>query len=136
MLIKQISIFLENRPGTLSRLVHLLADNNIDLEALSIAESQDYGLLRIIVDKPDETACLLREEGIPYAENEVIAVKVNDTPGSLTSILTVLADNNISLAYSYAFLSRTMGQACIVLRVDDNETAEKLLIDAGISSVD
>ena len=134
MIIKQISIFLENKAGALSELIHLLADNKIDLEALSIAESNDYGIMRIIVDKPAETARVLKEKNIPYAENEVLAVKVSDRPGSLTSILSILADNEISLAYSYAFLSRTMGEAFIVLRVDDNEAAEKALNDGGVSS--
>ena len=134
MTINQISVFLENKPGTLSQLIHLLADNNIDLLALSIAESRDYGILRIIVDRPAETAELLKDSGIPFAENDVLAVKVNDTPGSLTNILAVLADNGISLAYSYAFFSRTNGKAFIVLRVDDNDAAEKILNDSGIAS--
>ena len=127
MIIDQISIFLENKAGTLSELIHLLADNNIDLEALSIAESSDYGIMRIIVDKPAETIRVLKEKSIPCAENKVLAVKVPDTPGSLTKILSTLADNGISLAYSYAFLSRTKGEAFIVLRVEDNEAAEKIL---------
>ena len=134
MTINQISVFLENKPGTLSQLIHLLADNNIDLLALSIAESRDCGILRIIVDRPAETAELLKDSGIPFAENDVLAVKVNDTPGSLTNILAVLADNGISLAYSYAFFSRTNGKAFIVLRVDDNDAAEKILNDSGIAS--
>ena len=134
MLIKQISVFLENKPGTLSGLIHLLADNKIDLEALMIAESRDYGVLRIIVDKPAETERLLKERDIPCAVNQVLAVQVSDTPGSLTNILAVLADNNISLMYSYAFLSRTQGKAFIVMRVDDNAAAEKLLNDGGIAS--
>ena len=134
MIINQISIFLENKPGTLSQLIHILGDNNIDLQALSIAESRDYGILRIIVDRPAEAVKLLKENGIPYAENDVLAVKVSDTPGSLMNILSVLADNGISLAYSYAFCSRTHGQAFIVLRVDDNDAAEKVLNDCGIAS--
>ena len=134
MIIDQISIFLENKAGALSELIHLLADNQIDIEALSIAESRDYGIMRIIVDKPAETVRVLKEKNIPHAENEVLAVKVSDTPGSLTKILSVLADSGISLAYSYAFLSRTMGEAFIVLRVDDNAAAEKILNDAGIAS--
>lgn len=130
MIIDQISIFLENKAGALSELIHLLADNNIDLEALSIAESSDYGIMRIIVDKPDETIKVLKEKSIPCSENKVLAVKVPDTPGSLTKILSLLADNGISLAYSYAFLSRTKGEAFIVLRVEDNDAAEKLLNEA------
>lgn len=132
MIIEQISVFLENKPGELLRFTQVLAENNIDLQALSIAESDDYGILRIIVDKPTEALKLLREQNLPSSVAKVIAVNVPDEPGSLTNILTVLAGGKINLAYSYAFLSRVAGKACIVLRVDDNAVAEKLLEDAGI----
>lgn len=132
MIIKQISIFLEDKKGELSRLIRLLADHHINLEAFSIAESRDYGVLRVIADKPEETAALLREENWAYTQNEVLAVNVPDTPGSLTEILTTLADGGVSLAYSYAFLSRTQGQACIVLRVSNNAAAQELLAAKGI----
>ncbi|MGN0517946.1 MAG: ACT domain-containing protein [Acutalibacteraceae bacterium] len=132
MIIEQISVFLENKPGELLRFTQVLAENKIDLQALSIAESDDYGILRIIVDKPTETLRLLREQNLPSSVARVIAVNVPDEPGSLTNILSVLANGNINLAYSYAFLSKVAGKACIVLRVDDNAVAEKLLEDAGI----
>lgn len=132
MIIEQISVFLENKPGELLRFTQVLAEKNIDLQALSIAESDDYGILRIIVDKPTETLRLLREQNLPSSVARVIAVNVPDEPGSLTNILTVLANGNVNLAYSYAFLSKSAGKACIVLRVDDNAVAEKLLEDAGI----
>ncbi|MBQ7546051.1 MAG: hypothetical protein IJT41_03685 [Clostridia bacterium] len=132
MLLKQISVFLENKSGQLLEIVNLLAANGIDLRALSIAEAQDYGVLRIIVDKPDETLSFLRQQEWVCQMNEVLAVTVPDEPGSLTRILTVLADKNVNMVYTYAFLSGTQGKACIVLRVDDNAYAEKLLRDAGI----
>ena len=131
MILNQISVFLENKAGKLSEFIRLLADNQIDLQALSIAESQDYGILRIIVDRPEATAALLREREWPCSVTPVLAVLVPDSPGSLTHIFSVLADHGVSLAYSYAFLSRTAGQACVVLRVDDNAAAEALLRDAG-----
>ena len=132
MLLKQISVFLENKSGQLLEIVNVLAANGIDLRALSIAEAQDYGVLRIIVDKPDETLTLLRSLDWICQANEVLAVTVPDEPGSLTKILTVLAKNNVNMVYTYAFLSGTAGKACIVLRVDDNAYAEKLLRDADI----
>lgn len=132
MLLKQISVFLENKSGQLLEIVNLLAANGIDLRALSIAEAQDYGVLRIIVDKPDETLAFLRQHEWVCQMNEVLAVTVPDEPGSLTRILTVLADKNVNMVYTYAFLSGTQGKACIILRVDDNAYAEKLLRDAGI----
>ena len=134
MLLKQISVFLENKSGQLLEIVNVLAANNIDLRALSIAEAQDYGVLRVIVDKPDETLSLLRDLGWICQLNEVLAVTVPDEPGSLTKILTVLAHNDVNMVYTYAFLSGTAGKACIVLRVDDNAYAEKLLRDAGIEN--
>lgn len=134
MVVSQLSIFLENKSGQLSDLVNVLAVYKIDLLALSIAEAPDYGVLRIIVDKPEETAKLLRDKGWICTTTDVLAVTVADTPGSLTKILSVLADNNLSLVYSYAFLSRSQGKACIILRVDDNDAAVKVLTDAGIEA--
>lgn len=133
MLINQISVFLENKPGQLKELVQLLADSNIDLHALSLAESQDYGMLRIIVDKVDETMCLLKERGWPSAMTPVLSVTVPDEPGSLTKILSVIAENGETVEYSYAFLTKIQGKANIILRVNDNEKIEKLLVEAGIA---
>ena len=132
MLLNQISVFLENKSGQLLEIVNILADNDVDLRALSIAEAQDYGVLRMIVDKPEATLSLLQEQGWVCRANEVLAVTVPDEPGSLTKILTVLADNDVNMVYTYAFLSGTQGKACIVLRVDDNAAAEKMLRDAGV----
>ena len=132
MLLKQISVFLENKSGQLLQIVNILGEHKIDLRAMSIAEAQDYGVLRIIVDKPDETLSLLREKEWLCSANEVLAVMVPDEPGSLTKILNVLADNDVNMVYTYAFLSGIEGKACIVLRVDDNAAAEKLLRDAGV----
>lgn len=133
MLVNQISVFLENKPGKLSEFIQTLARNKVDLQALSIAETADYGILRTIVDKPEETVKLLSAEDWPCKITPVLAVTVPDEPGSLTRILSVLAENGISLKYSYAFFSRDIGSACIILRVDDNAAAEKLLTEAGIN---
>lgn len=132
MYINQISVFLENKPGKLAEFIRFLADHQIDLKALCIAETSDYGLLRVIVDKPAQTQELLREMNWPSAMTEVLAVHVKDEPGSLTRLLSILGDNGISLEYTYAFLSRSRDQACIVLRVDDNEKATEILRNAGI----
>lgn len=132
MIVRQLSVFLENRSGQLSDFISLLAEHQIDLRALSIAESQDYGILRIIVDRPDETAALLKDSNWLCTVTDVLAVTVADEPGSLTRLLGALAKRDISLAYSYAFFAREAGQACIVLRVEDNETAIEALKSAGI----
>ncbi len=133
MIVNQISVFLENKAGQLADFVQLMAKNNIDLKALSIAESQDYGVLRIIVDDPDGVAALLRENSWTFTVTPVLAIMVPDEPGSLTHILAILAENGISLAYTYAFFSRKQGNAFIILRVDDNAKASKILFDANIA---
>ena len=127
MIINQISVFLENKPGQLCNLVNTLAGSGIDLKALSLAESQDYGILRIIVDEVEKATDIIKEQGWPCAVTPVISVTVPDEPGSLTKILSVIAENNVDLQYSYAFFSRVQGKACIILRVDDNEKVEKIL---------
>ncbi len=132
MIVQQLSVFLENRPGQLSDFVHILAENQVDLQALSIAESQDYGVARIIVDRPRDTAALLSEHNWVCTVTPVLTVTVPDEPGSLTRILGVLAENEISLSYSYAFFGRSSGSATIVLRTPDSEKAELLLRKAGI----
>lgn len=132
MFVDQISVFLENKPGQLSEFVRTLAKNNIDLLALSIAETNDYGILRIIVDKTEEADALLKNSDWAYKITKVLGVMVNDEPGSLIKILSVFENSGISIAYSYAFFSREKGRACIILRVDDNEGAAKLMQEAGI----
>ncbi|MBQ3149669.1 MAG: ACT domain-containing protein [Clostridia bacterium] len=132
MIINQLSVFLENRAGQLSEFVNILAENNIDLQALSISETQDYGLLRIIVDDPKAVEAVAKEKGWLCTVTPVLAVLVPDEPGSLVSILDTLSKSNISIAYSYASLTDREGHACIILRVDDNEVTEKILKDAGI----
>ena len=132
MFVKQISVFLENKPGKLAEIISLLAGKKIDIQALLIAEAPDYGIMRAIVDRTDEAAQLLRDETIPFHITEVLALSVADEPGSLEKLLRVLADGGISVKYSYAFYSRESGKANIVLRVDDNDAAVELLKRAGI----
>ena len=134
MILNQLSVFLENKPGMLSAFINTLAENNVDLQALSIADSRDYGVLRIIVDDPSRVAGMLITKDWPCTVTPVLAVTVPDEPGSLTHILSVLADGGVSLSYSYAFFSREKGRAVIVLRVEDNEKAIDLLEKAGISA--
>ena len=127
MFVKQISVFLENKPGKLAELIQVLANNGIDLQAHLVAETQEYGIVRVIVDKPDTAVAALQESGFAYTVTDVLAVTVPDEPGSLSKTLASLADNGISIEYSYAFYSREQGKANMVLRVDDNDKAIKLL---------
>lgn len=132
MIINQISVFLENRAGQLAEFVNVLAENNVDLQALSISETQDYGLLRIIVEDSAAVEALAKEKGWLCTVTPVLAVLVPDEPGSLVNILNTLAKNEISVAYSYASLTDVESHACIILRVDNNEETEKLLLEAGV----
>ena len=132
MSIRQISIFVENQTGLLSEVTTLLAANGVNLRALSIADTSEFGILRIIVEDVDAAAALLREKGYTYTVTEVLAVSMRDEKGGLAEILKVLADAGIALEYAYAFLLRKEGEACLIIRVPENEAAEKALQAAGI----
>ena len=132
MSIRQISIFVENQTGLLSEVTPLLAENGVNLRALSIADTSEFGILRIIVEDVDTAAALLREKGYTYTVTEVLAVSMRDEKGGLAEILKVLADAGIALEYAYAFLLRKEGEACLIIRVPENEAAEKALQAAGI----
>lgn len=129
---KQISVFIENKSGQMAELIKVLGNAQVDLMALSVAESQDYGILRLIVDDAEKAGAALRDAGWVYTTTEVLSVLVPDEPGSLEKILVTLANANISVAYCYAFVTRQQGHACLTLRVDDNTAAAKVLEDAGV----
>ncbi|MBE5927747.1 MAG: ACT domain-containing protein [Lachnospiraceae bacterium] len=132
MSVRQISIFVENQVGLLSEVTSLMSDNGVNLRALSIADTNDFGILRIIVEDVDAAAEILRQNGYIYTITEVLAVTMKDESGGLAEILKVLADANISLEYAYAFLLNKPGVACLIIRVDDNDVAEATLAAAGI----
>ena len=132
MSVKQISIFVENQTGLLSEVTTLMADNGINLRALSIADTSDFGILRVIVEDVEKAAEILREQGHTYTVTEVLAVKMRDEAGGLAEILKVLAAADIALEYAYAFLLQKAGEACLVVRVADNAAATAALEAAGI----
>ena len=132
MLVKQLSVFVENKPGRLSDVIEVLGKNNIDISALSLADTSEYGILRLIVNKPDEAKTLLREIGVIVKLADVVAVPMEDTPGGLSKILSVLAKNNVDVDYMYAFVGATSGKALMVVKVSDAQLAENALDNAGI----
>ena len=132
MAVKQISVFVENKHGRLAEITGLLTDHGIDIRALSIADTTDYGILRLIVDKPDEAKKALQDEGFTVSLTNVIAVAIDDTPGALAKVVKVLCDRDIGIEYVYAFLNPNHGSACVILRVEDNESACKVLCESGI----
>lgn len=128
MIIKQISAFVENKPGRLAQITGILAENNVDMRALSIADTTDFGILRIIVDNPETVAELMRKNNITVSVNEVIAVKLDDKPGALSMLLTRFSENDIPVEYLYAFVAKeNTGGAYVVIRVEDNEKAQHIL---------
>ena len=127
MTVKQISVFLENKPGRLYELTKVLRENQIDMRALSIAETPDFGILRLIVDDSYKTACVLKDAGYICYITPVLAAEVADEAGGLEKILEILGENDINLEYTYAFITRKKGTAYMVFRVQDNDRAIEIL---------
>ena len=123
MFIKQISIFVENKPGRLSKVAKLLGENGIDIRALSVADTRDFGILRLIVTNPDAACEVLKNAECTVSINNVIAIGIKDEPGGLAEVMEALYAANISIEYMYAFLSKSDDQACVILRVDNNDKA-------------
>ena len=127
MNIKQISVFVENKPGRLAAITKFLGEHQVDIRALSIADTRDFGILRLIVDKPDDTVALLKEAGYTVSITYVIAVAMSDEPGSLAKVMDILYMNGIGVEYMYAFITRTKDNAYVILRVEDNLKAIDIL---------
>lgn len=132
MYVKQISVFLENKRGRLAEITRLLAENDIDISALSIADTTDFGILRLILNKPAEAKKILKESGYAVKETEVIAIGVEDKPGGLAVALKGLSANQIGIEYMYAFVGKTENEALVILRVDDPAKAVEVLSGCGI----
>ena len=130
---KQLSVFIENENGKLAAVTQLLANNGVDLKALSIADSVDYGILRIATDQVDVAVKVLADNGYLVKVTEVLVVKTEDKVGSLAKIMAAFG-NQIDVEYAYAFASSEPGVALMVFRVDDNAKAIEMLHAAGISA--
>lgn len=133
MIIQQLSVFVENKSGRVTSIVSALGNQGVDLSALSLADTVDFGIMRMIVDKMDTAVATLKEEGIVFKITDVLAVRLTDHPGGLAAALTVLSDANISVNYMYAFLSKEADTAMMVLSVPDPETASQLLLSKGFT---
>ncbi|MGA1841092.1 MAG: ACT domain-containing protein [bacterium] len=135
MKVQQISIFLENKSGRLSEVTRILGNNGINIRALSLADTTDFGILRLIVNDADKANRVLKENGFTVGKTDVIAVEVKDKPGGLAKILEILNRENINVEYMYAFVERSRDNAVIIFRFDDQfiDRAITLLKDAGIT---
>lgn len=135
MSIRQISVFVENKKGSLVQITETLSRENIDLRAMSIADTQDFGILRLIVSDTDKAVDILRKENCIVSVNEVTGVRMQNKPGALATVVKVLDDNNINMEYMYAFNGSTPHHSYLVLRVDDNEKVAQLLLQEGIKCI-
>ena len=135
MAIKQLTVFVQNKKGTVVAVTDIPSKNNINLRALSIAETQDFGILRLIVNDEKSAEAVLAENGYLIKVIDVIGVKIGDEPGKLAAALDVLDKADINVEYLYAFMARTEKHAYVVLRVEENEVAEKVLTDAGFKLI-
>ena len=132
MLVKQISVFLENKSGRLAEVTKTLRNNAIDIRALYIADTTEYGILRMIVDQPEAAQAALAENGFTVSSTSVIAVAIPDQPGTLDHALEILSAHAISVDYLYAYVGRASSDAIVVIRVEDPQTALEKLEQSGI----
>lgn len=135
MAIKQLTVFVQNKKGTVVSVTDILSKNNINLRALSIAETQDFGILRLIVNDEVTAEKVLADAGYLIKTIDVLGVKIGDQPGKLTAALDVLDKADINVEYLYAFMARTEKHAYVVLRVEDNAAAEAALTGAGFRMI-
>ena len=127
MAIKQLSVFVENKEGKLREITDILAKAGIDIRALSIADTSEFGILRLIVRDPHKAKALLEKNGFVATINDVVGVEINDRLGGLAEIVRLFAERDINMEYMYAFLTRTENKAYLVVRVDDASEVENLL---------
>lgn len=132
MPVKQISVFLENKSGRLADVTKILGENGINISALSIADTTDFGILRLIVSDPEKAEKVLREKKFTVSTTEVIALEVSDDPGGLADALEILKEEDISVEYLYAFTGKSQGGAMVLFRVEEPHKAAEKLSKRGI----
>ena len=135
MTIPQISVFLENKAGQLADITSILSDNQINMRAINIAETADYGVLRLIVDDASKASSILLEQGFILTMTPVVGVAVPDTPGGLSKVLGVISRAEIDVEYMYSVFGQRDGQACMIFRVADSDALTKLLEANGIVTI-
>lgn len=132
MIVKQVSVFLENRAGRLAEVTGILADQNVNIRALSLADSADFGILRLIVDDVERAKRILKQEGLTVRETDVVAVEVPDRPGGLAHLLQIFKDENVNVEYMYAFVKAPSQSAVMIFRFEDPHKALEALRSKGV----
>ena len=132
-MVKQLSVFVENKPGRLMEILRALADSMIDIKALSLADTTEFGIIRIIVSDADKAKKVLNNDGVVVRVCNVLAVAVNDEPGALMKTFEILSENKISVEYMYAFGEKLGNSSVIAIRTDDMDLAAERLADGGVT---
>lgn len=135
MTIPQISVFLENKAGQLADITGILSENQVNMRAINIAETADYGVLRLIVDDAAKASSILLEQGFILTMTPVVGVAVPDTPGGLSNVLSVISSAGIDVEYMYSVFGQKDGQACMVFRVADAEGLTTIFERNGIGTI-
>jgi len=130
-IIKQISVFIGNESGRLAEVTGIIAANNINIRALSVADTSHFGIMRCIVDDPELTERVLKDAGVLVSVTSVISVQIPDEPGGLAKVLSVLAENGINVEYIYAFISKEDDKAFVAMRIEEEFRALQILKDNG-----
>ncbi|RZB32005.1 MAG: hypothetical protein SRB1_01624 [Desulfobacteraceae bacterium Eth-SRB1] len=136
MHVEQISIFLENKAGRLEEVTSILSEAGVNIRALSLADTSDFGVLRLIVDDNGKAEDVLKSKGFTVGKTEVVAVEVQDKPGGLSKILSLLHKSDINVEYMYAFVRQSGNNAVMIFRFDHIDAAIKLLKNGGITVID
>lgn len=136
MKVEQISVFLENKSGRLAEVTRALGKAGINIRALSIADTSDFGILRVIVNDNDKAIRVLKDNDFTVSKTEVVAVEVSDKPGGLSDILDLLEKEKVNVEYMYAFIERSSDNAVIIFRFDENDKAIKILSARGVTILD
>jgi hypothetical protein len=132
MKVEQISVFLENKAGRLAEVTKVLGEGGINIRALSLADTTDFGILRLIVDQYDKAREILKQHGFTVGKTEVVAIEVPDRPGGLAWVLQILSDSDVNVEYMYAFVQHSGKNAVIIFRFDNLEKAIELLKQQGV----
>jgi hypothetical protein len=136
MQIQQLSVFIENKPGRLAEITEVLAEANIDIRAISVADTSDFGILRVIVDKPKEAVEALKAHHMTVSLTNVLAVGIDDQPGAFSKAVRFLADKGFDMEYMYAFISRDKGKAFVIIRTNSGDEAAQALKENGFEILD
>jgi len=132
MIIKQLSIFLENKTGRVCEIASILGGNNINIRALSLADTSDFGIMRLIVDKPSEALAILKENGFSVGMTSVAAIEIPDVPGGLASVMRVIDGSGFNIEYMYAFVEKSHDNAILIIRFEDVENVVGKLLEKGV----